>query len=50
MYEGFEAAHLSSEQTERLKQLESELNCTLIAYERKKERSTETKKPPLNPF
>ncbi|WP_018393610.1 hypothetical protein [Bacillus sp. 37MA] len=42
MIENFEIAQLSSEQTERIQQLESELECTLIAYERKNERSTQS--------
>ncbi|WP_173799942.1 hypothetical protein [Domibacillus mangrovi] len=42
MFENFEVAHLSSEQTERIQQLESELECTLIAYERKNEHSKKT--------
>jgi hypothetical protein len=43
MTEDFEVARLSSEQMARIKQLESELECTLIAYERKDERSKQTK-------
>lgn len=45
MFEQFEVADLSSEQTERIKQLESELECTLIAYERKSEHSKKTTTP-----
>ena len=49
MHEGYKTANLSSKQTEKVKQLESELECTLIAYERMEEHNTETA-PPLNPF
>ncbi|MCI2255371.1 hypothetical protein L2D08_13440 [Domibacillus sp. PGB-M46] len=45
MYKGFEIAELSSEQTKKIQQLERELECTLIAYERQDELPHVTEQP-----
>jgi len=45
MSKEFEIAALSSEQTKKLQQLENELECTLIAYERQGELPNETEQP-----
>lgn len=45
MSKEFEIAALSSEQTKKLQQLETELECTLIAYERQGELPNETEQP-----